>query len=39
MIFALLFAALFALSGGGSPYLVPKMDKYVKKSLVDKERE
>jgi len=39
MIFALLFAALFALSGGGSPYLVPKMDKYVKKCLVDKERE
>jgi len=39
MLFALLFAALFALSGGGSPYLVPKMDKYVKKSLVDKERE
>jgi hypothetical protein len=39
MIFALLFAAVFALSGGGSPYLVPKMDKYVKKSVVDKERE
>jgi hypothetical protein len=39
MIWALLFTALFALFGGGSPYLVPKMDKYVKKFVVDKERE
>lgn len=39
MIWALLFTALFALFGGSSPYLVPKMDKYIKKSVVDKERE
>ena len=38
MIWALLFAALFKLLSGGSPFLVPKMDKYVKQCVVDKER-
>ena len=39
MIWALLFTVLFALFSGSSPYLIPKMDKYIKKSVVDKERE
>lgn len=38
MIWALLFTVLFALFGGSSPYLVPKMDKYIKKCVIDKDR-
>lgn len=39
MIWILLFTALFTLFSDGSSFLVPKMDKYIKKCVIDKEQE
>jgi len=38
MIWALLFAALAVLLGGDSPFMVPKLDNYVKTHVVDDSR-